>query len=246
MFGDLTTLTLSYSYGDDIVGRSDDPSFAESAKRQSYGLGITQILSKNLITTLNVEVDTDEGYLNNPYRSVVYLDPNSQLGYSFEPELYPRTRTSSAVGLRGRYYLPWRAAVELEYRWFKDTWGIDSNMGAISYIHPWGPWTFRGKYRYNGQSSASFYRNFFTRPQQTNFRARDKELSELYSRTTEFQVSYKFIDENKGWNFIKKASVTFAYDYLDIKYPDFSDLTKNNVPYLLEANVYRLFVSAWY
>ncbi len=27
MFGDLTTLTLSYAYGDDTVGRSDDPNF---------------------------------------------------------------------------------------------------------------------------------------------------------------------------------------------------------------------------
>ena len=27
MFGDLTTLTLSYAYGEDIVGKSDDPTF---------------------------------------------------------------------------------------------------------------------------------------------------------------------------------------------------------------------------
>ena len=30
MFGDMTTLSLTYSYGDDLIGRSDDPTF-ESA-----------------------------------------------------------------------------------------------------------------------------------------------------------------------------------------------------------------------
>ena len=100
MFGDLTTLTLSYAYGEDIVGRSDDPTFRRDNRRQHYGVGLTQILTRNLIATLNFETVTDEGFLNNPYRSVRYRDPGSALGYSFEPELYPETRTSNAIGLR--------------------------------------------------------------------------------------------------------------------------------------------------
>src|SRR5690606_13322454 len=74
MFGDLTTLTLSYALGDDTVGRSDDASFSRDNTRQHYGVGLTQILTRNLITTLNFETITDEGYLNNPYRSVRYAD----------------------------------------------------------------------------------------------------------------------------------------------------------------------------
>ena len=104
MFGDLTTLTLSYALGDDVVGKSDDESFARENTRQHYGIGLTQILTRNLITTLNFETITDEGFLNNPYRSVRYADPGSALGYSYEPELYPNTRTSNAIGLRARYY----------------------------------------------------------------------------------------------------------------------------------------------
>ena len=49
MFGDMTTLTLSYALGDDLVGRSDDPSFEREVDRQHYGVGITQILTRNLI-----------------------------------------------------------------------------------------------------------------------------------------------------------------------------------------------------
>jgi hypothetical protein len=106
MFGDLTTLTLSYALGDDLVRRSDDPTFESPLDRQIYGIGVTQILTRNLISSLNFETITEEGYLNNPYRSVRYFDSGSALGYSFEPELYPNTRTSNALGIRARYFLP--------------------------------------------------------------------------------------------------------------------------------------------
>jgi hypothetical protein len=66
MFGDLTTLTLSYALGDDLVRKSDDPTFEEPLDRQIYGVGITQILTKNLISSVNFETITEEGYLNNP------------------------------------------------------------------------------------------------------------------------------------------------------------------------------------
>ena len=142
MFGDLTTLTLSYALGDDTVGRSDDPLFERDADRQQYGVGLTQILTRNLIATLNYQVVTDEGFLNNPYRTVRYADPTVPRGFSFEPELYPNTRTSNALGLRMKYYLPYRAALEAEYRYFTDTWDIEGHTAKLGYVHPMGPFTF--------------------------------------------------------------------------------------------------------
>jgi hypothetical protein len=245
MFGDLTTLTLSYSYGDDLVRRSDDPTFQQPATRQRYGVGITQILTRDLIASMVFETFTDEGFLNNPYRSVRYTDPNSPIGYSWEPELYPHTRTGNAVGMSARYYLPYRAAVEVDFRWYSDTWDIDSLMGAISYIHPWGPFTFVAKYRYNGQDDAHFYRDLFPRAQATNFRGRDKELSELYSNIYSLKATYEFLNENRTWSFLKRGTVTASYDRMHIKYPSFTDLTTGGY-YLLKANVIQLYVSLWY
>jgi len=251
MFGDLTTLTLGYAYGEDVVGRSDDLTFSRDNRRQIYSIGVTQILTRNLITALNFETATDEGFLNNPYRSVRYFDPNVASGFSFEPELYPATRTSNAVGVRARYFLPYRAAVELEYRFFTDTWDILGNTVALTYIHPWGPFTFTVKGRYHDQTSAHFYRDLFPRSQATNFRGRDKELSELTSYSLKLKASYQFVDENKGWSFVKKATVTASLDMLSIDYHDFSDL-RAGAPigseplYQLDANVFQIFVSFWY
>jgi len=251
MFGDLTTLSLSYSYGDDVVGRSDDPSFAEQNRRQQYGVGLTQILTRNLIAALNVETMTEEGFLNNPYRSVRYFDSGTALGYSYEPELYPRTRTSNAVGLRARYYLPYRAAIEAEYRFFTDTWDIDAHTASLTYVHPWKSWIFTVKGRYHDQTGAHFYRDLFPRAQATNFRGRDKELSPLTSYTLKLKASYQFIDENEGWGFIKKGTVNASIDMLTVDYDEFSDLRFGaNIGeeplYSLDANIIQLFVSFWY
>ena len=251
MFGDLTTITLSYALGDDIVGSSQDPTFERENDRQQYGVGITQILSRNLIAALNFQVITDEGFLNNPYRSVRYADPGTALGYSYEPELYPNTRTSSAVGLRAKYYLPYRAAIEAEYRYFTDTWDIKSDTLSLTYIHPLGPWTFSAKYRYHDQTGAAFFSDLFSRPEATNFRGRDKELSPLTSSTVRLAAAYEFIGGAEGWKFIKKASVNASIDMLSVDYHEFKDLS-TNVPfpdeplYVLDAAVFQLFFSFWY
>lgn len=249
MFGDLTTLSLSYAYGDDVVGMSTDETFRRENKRQMYGVGLTQILTRNLITSLNFETITDEGYLNNPYRTVRYLDPTDGRGYSYEQELYPRTRTSNALGLRARYYLPWRAALQAEYRYFIDTWDIESHTGSLTYVHPWEDWTFEGKVRVHSQTGAHFFRDLFTRSEQTNFRGRDKELSPLSSVTLKFLASYEFLDDS--WGFVDRGVVTFSIDHLMIEYDEFRDL-RVSAPvgeeplFTMDANVIQLFVSFWY
>ena len=249
MFGDLTTLTLAYSLSKDEVRRSDDDTFVREADRQFYSVGLTQIVTRNLIMGLNVETITDEGFLNNPYRTVRYVDSSNPIGYSYEAELYPNTRTSTAVGIRARYYLPYRAAVQGEYRFFTDTWGILSHTGAISYTHPWGAWTFTGKYRHYTQGQADFYSDLFPRSEATNFRGRDKELSKFGSQNFRLQASYAFLQG--GWGFVDRGSVNLIYDQLQIDYDNFRDLTTGALvgeepAYRLDASVYQIFVSFWF
>jgi hypothetical protein len=253
MFGDLTTVTLSYALGDDLVRRSDDDTFERPLDRQIYGVGFTQILTKNLVSSLNIETMTEEGYLNNPYRSVRYFDLGSATGYSFESELYPNTRTSNAVGLRLRYFLPYRAAVEGEYRFFTDTWDIEGHTVSLSYIHPWKDFTFTGKFRYHDQTGAHFYRDLFPGPQATNFRGRDKELSALTSYTVKLQAAYEFLsdDGNDTWGFIKRAKVTASLNMLNVDYHEFSDLTAQEVIgseplYQLDADIFQIYFSFFY
>jgi hypothetical protein len=255
-FGDLTTVSLGYGLGDDEVRRNGDPNFKESAKRQNYRVSVSQVLTKNLLMSFNWETITDEGYLNNPYRSVRYLiDPNDpNQGYAFQPEVYPQTRTSNALAIRGRYYLPYRAALRGEYRAFKDTWDIDASTLEVGYTQPVkGRWILDFKYRYYTQDGADFYSDLFPRFDAQNFLSRDKELSTFTSQVFGFGVSYEF---GRGSGpFFNRGTANLKYDYMLFDYDDYRDLRVQCSPpeaagceplYSFSANVLQLFVSIFF
>lgn len=250
MFGDLTTVTLGYSVGNDDISRNGDPDFGVTAKRQNYRLGLSQILTKNTILGVGWETITDEGFLNNPYRAYRYLDPLASNGYSYLPEVYPTTRTSNALALRLKYYLPYRAALSSEYRYFNDTWGVDANNLELAYTHPFREkWVFDIRYRYYTQEGADFYSDLFSRRAPQSYLARDKELSSFQSHTIGLSMSYEI--KPNFWQFIDHGSLNLGYDYIRFEYDDFRDLTRSGVVgeepfYSFSANVIKAYISIWY
>jgi len=250
-FGDLTTVSLGYTLGQDEVGRRGDPGFSDTIERQNYSLGISQILTKDLLLGFSFETITDEGFLNNPYRSVRFVDTGSAVGFSYEPELYPRTRTSEAAAIRWRYYLPYRAVFHGEYRRYGDSWDISADTFEIGYSHPLkSGWILDGKVRFYSQKKADFYSDLFPRSQYQNFLARDKELSTFSSSTVHLGISYDIV--RSGWRFVERGSVSFSYDHIEFDYEDFRDLTQpaalagEEPLYKFGANVLQIFVSFWF
>ena len=250
MFGDLTTITLGYSRGWDTVEKEGDPSFSKSLDRQNYRVNLSQVITKNMLMELGYEAITDEGFLNNPYRSVRYVDPDSPAGYSFQPEVYPNTHTSNAVSLRALYFLPYRASINGEFRYYHDTWGVSAHNFDVGYTHPLGDWTFDLRYRYYTQSAADFYSDLFPYENAQNYLARDKELSNFTSNTLGVGLSYEFVRD--GWRFLDKASVNLAYDHIWFDYEDFRDLRDSSAPpgkeklYSFSSDVAQLFLSLWF
>ena len=266
LFGDLTTVTMGFSKGDDVVRRRTkdadgaseiDPNFEQNVSRWSYRVGVSQILTKNLITSLNYETITDEGYLNNPYRAYRYLNGSN---YLLATEKYPHTHTSNAASISARYFLPYRAAITGSYRFYTDTWGIGANTAEIGYIQPWksSPLQFEASFRFYTQTHADFYSDLFPSKDSQNFMGRDKELSTFGSQTIHLGTTYDFA--RNGWGFIKKGSVNFFVDHMMFSFDDFRDARikhdedGNAIPvlpgteplYKYSANVFQLFVSCWF
>jgi hypothetical protein len=250
MFGDLTTLSVGFSRGWDEVRKRGDKEFSEPVDRRSYRLGLSQIVTPKLMMGLAYETITDEGFLNNPYRSVRYLDPDSPAGFAYQPEVYPRTRTSNAASLNAQYFLPYRAALHGEYRWFTDTWGIDASTVRLGYTHPLGErWVIEGGYRWYDQSAADFYSDLFPRQDFQNFLARDKELSTFTSHMLSVGATYEL--PAFGWKFLQRSTVNLFYDRTRYEYDDFRDVRAGGTPgteplYQFDADVFRLFVSGWF
>lgn len=249
-FGDLTTLSFGYAVGEDVVGRTGDPLFQESADRQHFRFGLTQVITKNMLASLSHEFITDEGYLNNPYRQVRYVNAEGT-GTLNQSEVYPRTRASEATAVRIGYYLPWRSGVHVEYRIFEDSWGIDSKDWGLTYVHPLpNGWEAEANFRQYEQSAADFYSDLFPYQDAQNFLARDKELSTFDSQSFGLAVSWTFL---KGrYRLLDRFAVRLALDRYNFDYKDFRDL---RVPvavigteplYSFNATVTQMLFSVWY
>ena len=249
MFGDLTTLSVSFAIGDNVVGQNGNDSFEETNEVRSYRITLSQILTKKLIVSFAFDTTTDEGFLNNPYRSVRYRDPISPIGYLFQPEVYPQTRTSNAFAVRGNYYLDQHAAIHAGYRLFTDNWGIDASTYEFGYILPYREdWIFEASFRFHDQSDADFYSDLFPFQDAQNFLARDKELSSFNSTTIGAGVSWEF---GRAWESIQRGSLNFNIDWIQFDYDNFRDLTDSasvgtESLYSFDATVIRAFASIWF
>ena len=264
MFGDLTTVNLGFSYGDDEVRKNqydqdgnyagNDPTFGENGKedlkRRNYRVGLTQILTRNLIMNLAFEAVSDEGFTQNPYRSALIIN---NLGVvSGTPEKYPRTRTSDAFAIRANYFLPYRAAFKFEYKYYEDNWDIKAHTYKIGYTQPFQErWLFDFHYRVYQQDQASFYFDLLPQGGAQTYQGRDKELSQFTSQGIGVAVSYEFL-KNSWWK-LDKGSVSFGYERMDFDYDNFSDYeglvgTTNTQgrPFAYSADVFEVFFSVWY
>jgi hypothetical protein len=274
MFGDLTTISMTYKRGWDKIYKDfknaagmieNQPDFGgvdahgnpisfKTADHRGYDIGLSQILTRNLIGSFNYEVLTDQGYLQSPYREILFLTPGQGLGYGKGPQIYPNTRTSNAASIEAKYYLWYRAAVTGQYRYFSDTWGIRAHTAELSYTHPWKKLIFDGSFRFYTQNAASFYSDLFPRINSQNFVARDRELAAFNSFTLGAGASYDFPIPRNRW--INRSSANIRFDHLLINYKDFRNAlligtsptyTPGNEPlYKLNANILQIFFSIWF
>lgn len=223
-FGGLSTLTLGYARGWDTIREVGNADFEEEAQRQNYQLGLSQVITRNSLVSLDLELVTDEGFLQNPYRQNRYLDPDNPGSFAYQPERYPETRTSFAVAPSAIYYLPWRASVSAGYRYFTDSWDIDAHTWELDYVHSLGAhWLLEGGLRFYSQEQADFYSDLFPfRNSQTHL-GRDKELSSFSGTTVSGGVSYQW---HKGAvPGMERVQLSLLLDYLDFRYDNFRDVT---------------------
>jgi hypothetical protein len=276
MFGDLTTLSMTYKRGWDKVYKDfkdpatgqirNDPSFGgldkdnnpisfKDADHRGYSIGLSQILTRTIIANFNFEVLTDQGYLQSPYRQILFLNPLSGKGFTLADQIYPNTRTSNAGSVQLKYYLPYRAAVTGSYRYFSDTWGIRAHTAELGYTHPaFKKWIFDGTFRFYTQNAASFFSDLFPRADFQNFMARDRELAAFNSYTVGIGAAYDFPVPRNPW--INRSTVSIRLDHLLIDYKDYrnatligtnADWTAGNEPlYKLNANILQAFISVWF
>ena len=233
-FNGMTTFNMGYSTSSDTVMRVDND-FSQGLDRYRFRLGLSQILTKNWITSFNYENIAEKGYLSNPYRA-------ARIFGAFVPEKYPSTRTSEAYSIRSLTYFDWRGSIRFDYRYYSDTWGIKSDtfeVGLSKYI---GNKNILGlSLRLYSQNKASFYSDNFT--VDMLYMARDKELSTFSDITIKAKYTYHMFERDNG--FFNKGNITTSLAYIDYQYDDFTHY-ETGEKYSYTAVVAQILLSLWY
>lgn len=134
-------------------------------------VGVTQVVSRNLLVQLNYSFSNADGYLNDPYKIVSIVDPQSgdplariptpgvsgpSHQYLFESR--PDTRTKHSLFGQAKYYMDGKV-LDASYRYMTDDWDINSHTLDLRYRWPIRNSSYIEPHvRYYTQSHADFYR----------------------------------------------------------------------------------------
>jgi Protein of unknown function (DUF3570) len=124
-------------------------------------LGVTQVMTRNWLSELNISIDRFHGYLNDPYKFTSIINSaGGTTGYEFESRPDQRTRKSAYWENR----VAWSSQVStaLSLRYMSDDWGVRSDTAELHLR-----WTLSNRDRYieptirwYRQTAADFYMPF--------------------------------------------------------------------------------------
>lgn len=155
-----TGVTAGASFTDDEVR----PTFFDASRFKAtwdFFAGLTQVVDPNTVVAVNLTYSEIDGYLSDPYKLVqkrVEVLPELFLDITF-PENRPENRIRRIVHTDVKRFFPQaNASVELDLRYFDDSWGVESKTVGVEWYQKIGyNWIVRPKLRYYRQSAARFY-----------------------------------------------------------------------------------------
>ncbi len=222
----LTSVSAGFGYVLDKVASVARQSIDEKKDDQIYRLGLTHILNKNSLASLAASYSRRSGFLTNPYKVVYirglleaedYIDGffNSGIASPEEArneldtqgldiagvdlffERRPKVRNEWLLAPKFVQYLPaFDSSIHLGYRYYTDSWNIDSHTVDIKWYQPFsGGWLFSPRFRYYTQSKAEFYNPFFLKPRDDGNYSSDYRLSGYGTLSAGLQIKKTIIDQ---------------------------------------------------
>ena len=176
-------------------------------------LGLTQILSKDTLIQTNLTYTHNEGYLSDPYKDVYLLGSTmTDLGktvFNYTHDNRPTNRDQFATLVRYVEHFGNinAAAMHLDYRFYADTWGVDSHTFEFTWIQPiYAGWNLTPRARYYSQGAADFYAPYFLTKRTDGFYSSDYRLASFGAVGGGVQL-------NK--DFFKRLNLGFGIDFYE-------------------------------
>lgn len=215
-----TTLALVTFGAYDIVGRAGDPEFREPVWNAGARFTYTQVIDKKTVGEVSWETIRVGGFQSSPYRWVAIGGDGTCASPALYcvPETNPTERWRHAVNVRARRAIGKRLSLGGNYRYYFDSWGIQSHTLAPELSYLPNPrhrtrdiLTFQ--YRYYTQGEATFYRpRYFDLQDTSGYVTRDRKLSAMFIHTGGLSYVHRFAAGNTG--IVPRVGVSSAYSFI--------------------------------
>ena len=194
-----TTYNIGVNIADDNIGSTNDPTLNEERTTQNYILGVTQVINERSLAQVNVTYGSADGFLTDPYKTY---------------DNRPHSKEQWAFMTRYVLYLPsTEGAFHSDYRYYRDTFGLDSHMVEVSLYQPvMSSWIIRPSIRYYSQSKADFFAPSYPPPNPgEGFYSADQRLGDFGGVTLGLkvikdlgdglsaQISFDFMEQRPEW-----------------------------------------------
>jgi hypothetical protein len=207
-FGDKSTVIgASASLGFDTVGQVNEPSFEEHLRSIGARASGLQLIDPYTFVQLEYEIGHARGYQASPYRFIgigtsdatCQVDEPDQIIVYCPRETNPQLRVRHAAALRARRAILDWLSVGAEYRFYLDSWDVQSNtIGADVAVLPTERASLALRYRFYTQTAAEHYRTHYEEERDDGLYTRDKELSPLSSHKLALDAEQAFLMDGRG------------------------------------------------
>ncbi|MBI5182476.1 MAG: DUF3570 domain-containing protein [Nitrospirae bacterium] len=172
----------------------------------TFSISIAQVITKKTVALIGYEYSQIRGYQANPYKTVDIA------GIRYY-EVFPESRKRHAVISRINQYLPYRSSIQIDYRYYLDSWDINAYTVDTKLFHYLTDnLILRLRYRYYNQDSAYFYKENYTTLQE--YIAADYKLSAFSANLFGIKLDYglKGIDWFRKNRILRESRVDINYE----------------------------------
>ena len=178
---------------DDDDEHEDDDFAGERKYLTDFLFGITQIVSRRVITQLNYSIGRSSGYLTDPYKIVSRVDPVTGSSVDYLSEKRPDSRLRQTIFWKTVFHLP-SDVVHISYRYYWDDWSIQAHTVDVKYRLNFGDHLyFMPNVRYYKQTGAKFFNySLLNSVALPNYASADLRLAPMQSTTSGLKLGYDF------------------------------------------------------
>ncbi len=174
LFQKNTVLSAGYGFTRNKIGRAMDPSFERSLLSHSAEVSVGQLLDRKSRGGIAYSFQALSGFQSSPYRYVAASDGTTV------PERHPDKRRRHALSAFVLRSLTPRASARIDYRLYRDDWGIASHTGTVRFSVELSKRVSAAlDGRLYNQSQADFYRASY--PTSFRFMSSDRELASMWN-----------------------------------------------------------------